>query len=203
MGTSLSIYKKKTQFGMNNLPESLAKLGTQSTNSKQVPDTSGKEEINIKAKPEAEPEAEPKAEPEAEPKSEPEAEPKSEPEAEPKAEPKSEPEAEPKAEPKSEPEAEPIQMVTNPEKSTINKNNQKLLMYDEPHLEEDEMSNTENDILEVNEFSMVPYPEKSTISKNNEQLLRFDTDNQLDILTEININKNSTLNSGNKNLLLY
>ena len=36
MGASLSVYKKKTQLGMNNLPESLAKLGT---DSKQVSET--------------------------------------------------------------------------------------------------------------------------------------------------------------------
>jgi hypothetical protein len=162
MGTSLSIYKKKTQFGMNNLPESLAKLGT---NSKQKLDTT-KDEGNQLSKVEPEPEF--KAEQES----------------------KVEPELE----------LETIRMVPNPEKSTINQNNQKLLMYDEQHLEEDEMSNTEK---KVNEFNMVPNPEKSTINKNNQQLLHFDTEDQSNILQEMSINKNSTLNSGNKNLLLY
>jgi hypothetical protein len=191
MGTSLSIYKKKTQLGMNNLPESLAKLGTQISDS-----------INNSEESKDEPEPESKAEPEPESKAEPEPESKAEPEPESKDEP--EPES------KAEPEPETFNMVLIPEKSTINKNNQKLLMYDEQHFEKvNETSIAENnqllDIKEFNEhetFNMVKIPEKSTINKNNQQLLRFDSVDQSNIL-EISINKNSTLNSSNKNLLLY
>jgi hypothetical protein len=135
MGSSLSLYKKKTQFGMNNLPESLAKLGTQPT------ETESKAEPELESKAESEPESKAESEPES----------------------KAEPEPESKAEPEPESKAEP----------------------------------------ELETFNMVPIPEKSSINKNNQKLLIFDYVDQSNILQEISINKNSTLNSGNKNLLLY
>ena len=93
---------------------------------------------------------------------------------------------------------------------------------------EDNVNNLKSDIKTGNELkpeiketetkdivNMVPIPEKSTINKNNQKLLIYDdvivqpntnvkqvieTDNEL---TELTISKNSSLNSDNKNLLLY
>ena len=148
MGNDLSNYKQKTQLGTDYLPENLAKLGMVQPNSESISEL--KETIN------------------------------------------------------------PEDKVTNL-KSDIKTGNEL-----KPEIKDTEIKDTEIKDTEIKDIvHMVPIPEKSTINKNNQKLLIYDdvivvhtnvtqvieTDNEHE--ETLNISKNSSLNSDNKNLLLY